>query len=487
MQTIQSQPLRRSSPTTTVRIAWLVLLLALAVFSSLVALAGYTAWQYRVNAMLAHESVLIVRGRGEWITWRPQDRSVFQRVADAEQVLHAGDEVRIADSAGYGQVATIRLFDQSTLDLWAGAEVSIDEARTSRWNDRTMQVVLRQKSGYVRYDLRADQLYQQVRYQVIAGGVTIDLQPGGSYSVEMLPPERQVLRIGAEEEQAPPHEVDIAVRAGRAEVAGVGHGVTLTAGLRVQVDSAGMLSLPIPARWELIQDGDFDRYSEEAYNNTTFAGPPTIERADTWQVYSIGSEGAAANGFFKVARVCRPPQTGVNCDLRDHRHAAWFIRSGGQTKSFVTGIRQLFGPDERGADISEYRSLVLTAWVRVLNQSVALTGEQGTECPVMIRLLGKQNSPVDPERERVICIYSSPVPADQAEQFPGVHYYWTPQYEWFPLRIELRDPDWLPDYRYLRGIEIYANGHDYDARVTGVSLIGSQSAPLNADDRPVSE
>ena len=37
-------------------------------------------------------------------------------------------------------------------------------------------------------------------------------------------------------------------------------------------------------------------------------------------------------------------------------------------------------------------------------------------------------------------------------------------------QLDLRAADWLPDYRFLRSIQIYANGHDYDSRVAEVSI-----------------
>jgi hypothetical protein len=79
----------------------------------------------------------------------------------------------------------------------------------------------------------------------------------------------------------------------------------------------------------------------------------------------------------------------------------------------------------------------------------------------MIRLLAKRSGPADPEEERVVCAFSDSDGQPPAVREPGVKYELVPRAEWVYLSFDLRDPDWLPDYRYLRSIQIYANGHDY--------------------------
>jgi hypothetical protein len=55
-----------------------------------------------------------------------------------------------------------------------------------------------------------------------------------------------------------------------------------------------------------------------------------------------------------------------------------------------------------------------------------------------------------------------------------VLYYQVPKATWKSFKFNLRDPQWLPDYRYLQAIQIYANGHDYNSLVADVSLVGEQ-------------
>lgn len=470
----QVRTFRRSTPRTIVRSAWLILLIAFALFCSLITSSGYMFWRYRTYALAEQGGMLIARAPMDSITWKRRERTTFERPADTETPISEGTQVRINQLAGYGQAATIRLFDLSTLDMWAGSDLLLQTLQTSHWSNHEQIVVLQQTGGYVRYDLRDDQSYRHVSFRVIIGEASVDFAPGGSYSIVMGPPERQVLLPDG---SAPFPVADVAVRTGRAVVLGAAdHRVTLTAGQRVQVDPVGIPSLPVPARWELIRDGNFNRYSQEEYNNTTepHEDQPALRRADTWHVFGERTDPRAnSSGFFQLSRGCPPPNPTNDCDPREWRNAAWFIRTGNEPRSFSTGVEQVLGSNQRGIDISEYRSLVLSAWVRVLHQSVPLAGEQGTECPVMLRLWARRNSPSDPDEQRMLCVYSSTDPVAEPVRDPGLVYHRVEPYKWDHVQIELRDGEWLPDFKYLWKIRLYANGHDYDSRVTEVSLIGS--------------
>lgn len=458
-----------ATPQRTLRLAWLTLLGFFLLFTTLVAWAGLAVRDVYQRSTQSQGATLFVRGPIEAIAWRPVDRTIFQGPRD-QQALAEGDAVRISSSAGYGQVASIRLFDDSQLDLWAAAEVSLDELRTSRWHSDTLTVQLTQSGGYVRYDVKPVLPYTTTSYRVRVGDATVSLAPGGSYSIEMRP-ERHVERPdGGNTLQA-----DVAVRAGAATVFGANGGVVLLREReRVLVDAAGNAGLAVPARWELVRDGGFSRFSEKEYNNTT-SDDPTLPRSDSWIVYGIPELAPESRGFFRLSQICRPPAVSDSyCGPADRRTAAWFYRVGGQTRGFTTGVRQELGPSGEGIDISEFRTLRLSLWARVLFQSLEAVGDQGSECPVMLRLLAKRTSPADPEEERVICVYTSADGTPPAVTSPGVQYEQVNVAEWTQLSFDLRAADWLPDYRYLRSIQIYANGHDYDSRVAEVSIVGEQ-------------
>lgn len=461
----------------TLRLAWTTLFIAFGIACALLLAVGYGLWHYRTTAMLPHRSVLFVHGPSEWVTWQRKGHTIFEQASN-QQWVNEGDRINIARSAGYGQISTIRLFDFSTVDMWAGAEIALERVRTSRWNTRHQEIVFRQTDGYIRYDLLDTQPYQDVRFRVqLDTPAVVDLSPGGSYSIDITPPDRQVLIPS--HVAVNPVVIDIAVRSGLARVSKGDTTVLLTAGERLIIEPSGEISTPRSALWNLIRDGSFRMYSEEEYNNTTVLNQPTLPRSHTWQVFGIysGSRESSAPGYFRLSSGCHPPQKGNDCPPDEHIRSAWFIRGNNQTKSFTTGIIQQLGPDGGGVDISEYRSLVFSVWVRVLYQSLALTGDAGTECPIMIRFISKKHMPTDPEEERVICVYTREESDQEPVYAPGIIYYPVQRYEWFHLVIELRDPEWLPDTRYLRSVSIYANGHDYDSRATEIALIGSHYAP----------
>lgn len=454
----------------TLSLAWATLIVSFCVACLILCASGYLIWSYRIHAMSLKHGVLILRAPPEWVNVQRRGYTIFEQARN-EQLLDEGYRVSIDALAGYGQSTTIRLFDQSTIDMWAGSDLLLKTLQTSRWNTRKQLVELQQRDGYVRYDLKDDQPYDQICFRIFVANAYVELAPGGSYSIGIQPSNRRLLFV--DDEAYDPPIVDVAVRSGSAVVYGSDQTVALVAGQRLVIDPVGNLSEPQRAFWNLVRDGDFSAYSEQEYNNTTIPSDVAIPRAQTWQVFSGATETGASGGFFRLAQGCPPPNMSSDCMLEEQIKAAWFIRGSNQTTNFTTGVIQVLGPEREGIDISEYRSLAFSVWVRILNQSLELAGERGTECPIMIRFVSKENSPRDPEQERVICVYTSEIPPQEMGRSPGIRYYRTEQYEWFHLRIELRNPDWLPDAHYLRSIEIYANGHDYDSRATMVSLVGS--------------
>ena len=471
MQTLdQNDSARLAAQQRTLSRAWMALNISFILFIlMLIGIGLLLRWTYAVAMRpLPDSATVVVRERAEWVAWRPIGRTIYQGVDDG-QLLTVGDSVRAVNSAGYGQVASIRLFEQSQLDLWAGAEVTIEAIQASRWHSGTLEVMLRHVSGYIRYDLQPNETFEQVRFVVAAGDALITLAPGGSYSIDLRPSARPVLRVDG----GNPLEADLAVRTGVAIVEGPAGGrAELRARDRVVIDPSGTPGLVVPARWSLIRDGGFSQFSELEYNNTTL-NDPTAPQSQSWKVYAVPALPLQQRGFFRLVEICRPPII-TGCSADERRTAAWFFRSGSQTTSFTTGVKQDFGPDGTGVDISEFRSLRFTIWLRVLNQSLPDTGDRGSECPVMVRLVAKRTSPADPEEQRDFCAFidKDMVPPRVAE--PGMEYYRVREAEWAQISFDLREPSKLPDYRFLLRIQIFAQGHDYDSRVTDVSLIGEQ-------------
>lgn len=472
MQRIEQPPadLRAGAQRRTLRMAWLTLSGFFLTFLLLLAWAGLSVYSFYVNATSPREATVVVRGEPDRLSWLPSGRSAFQGVRDG-QPLGEGDAVRALSTAGYGQVASIRLFDDSQLDLWAGTEVRLRSLRTSRWNNHIQEVVVAQDDGYVRYDIKAGQPFRAVSFRVQIGLASVELAPGGSYSVELRPSDRVIDSLGG---QLPARIADVAVRSGSAVVVGVnGDRVELGERQRVQVDPAGVPSLAVPARWELVRDGGFSLFSEIEYNNTTL--PEELGRPESrfWVVSGTPTLPPEQRGYFRLSQVCQPPLIG-RCGPNERRLAAWFYRTGGQTNGFATFVTQELGERGEGVDISEYRTLTFSLWARVLVQSIRDAGVGGSECPVMVRIVGRRESPNDPDTQRVACLYVDDGDGQPGARADDVFYYPVPLAGWYNLTIDLRSQEWMSDFRYLRLVQVYANGHDYDARVAEVSLVGEQ-------------
>jgi hypothetical protein len=229
----------------------------------------------------------------------------------------------------------------------------------------------------------------------------------------------------------------------------------------VQVDRAGVLSAPLPARWQLIRDGDFGDYTQEEYNRGsatwTVAAPPKLPANEQ-------------PGAFAVAGGCRPESPDLCLRPADRTTIGQFRREGGQQAQFITAIAQPLD-----VDVSEYtRSLRFSAWTRVLTQTVEGAGIDGTECPIMITFAYKKTAPGDSRQEQTSCVYTSTAEPDAAVKQGYIRYYRIPRFEWTHLQIELRDIADLKEVRYLEEIRLEARGHDYLAEITGVSLVGTE-------------
>ena len=220
--------------------------------------------------------------------------------------------------------------------------------------------------------------------------------------------------------------------------------------------------MPLPARWELIRNGELADWPDGATSDVSGAwstGTITTDKNATDQ------EKAAS---FSIKHRCGPIGSD-SCAMV--ANVGQFSRQGGQNKSFAISIAQPLD-----LDVSEYPSLELHAWVRVAEQSIAKAGEQGTECPMTIWLKYKHKSPSDNEQNRYFCIYVDETEADLPKDQKGSEFIYTPvhQNQWYNLKYELRNYESLKDSYYLQSVMIYANGHDYLSEIADISLLATQ-------------
>lgn len=460
------------------RIAWAWMLAFFGLFCALVGMLGYGAWNYYTTATLAIDGALLrshvnagvivqLRGRlnAESIERLPPERDPCPGERDICTPVGEGSVIRTKAEAGYGPVASLVLADRTQIDFWAhpgGAELALVSYRSTRWNAARLELLLRQNAGYLRYDLASGQPYEQVEYVVEAGdGVRVLLSPGGSYSINV--PVNEPGRSPAIAATGNPLRVEVATRAGNAIIDYRGEQVAVRPGQLLQVDDQGLLHGPDEARWELIRDGGFTRYQEQ---NEYGEGSETWRKL--WTANAPGMTAEEQNGRFVVVRACRP-ETPDLCSPDNQVAIGQFRRDGQQTRPFTTGIEQTID-----ADVSEFTSLRMSAWVRVLTQTVQLAGVAGSECPIMVQLVYKPTSPTDQQLNRYFCIYTGADAVSGSEDVGEIRYRQVPPFQWYRLNVELRDDSLLRQARYLQLIRVEARGHDYLSEITEISLVGRQ-------------
>ena len=465
---------RRARPETN---AWLLLILFFLIFCAIVAGLCLMGWRYYTTAMTPVDGTTVrvhvptgvyYQQRGTSRRDTPVKPCDVPPTTDTCQALGEDDRVLAVPQAGYGPVSSITMPDGAQIDLYpypSGVDLMLKTYRVSRWTMGRHEVQLVQSAGYARYDIpdKIRQPYAELSYTVdITREFSVALSPGGSYSIDVpqFDPARPLRMTSAEQ----PLLAEIAVRTGSAQVQGPDGTVALLPNQKLQIDSTGLVSAPMPAQWDLIRDGKFEEYAQGSYPKGLEAWVPNV------YVFDQSVTDAEKNGQTRIYNGC-PPATPSFCS-DNPAFLAQFQRQGNQSKSFGNGIEQSLD-----MDVSEYRTLRFTMWARVIRQSVPNAGIANVECPVTMRILFKENSPTDAPEQRFICFYRNSTgklipPAGQfvyqaVDDIPS----------WYQVTFDLRDPklDLLRSARYIQSIAIFGNGHDYISEVTDISLVAAQT------------
>ncbi len=459
--------------------AWLTLGLFFTLFCAIVGTAVTIGWNFYTTTMHPIDgsvlrghvaSGIAIQGKGQLnaasLDRPPAERDPCVGESDICAYLVEGDSVRTQPGIGYGPVASLVLADKSQIDLWAhptGAELTLERYRTTTYTQQWQDVVVHQTAGYARYDLRSESGYEQATYTVeISGGIRVALAPGGSYSINL--PSPQAERPPQLTSTGTPLLVEVASRSGTATISRGTHQSTLRTGELIQVASDGTVGEAQTARWELLADRSFGQY---------YAQDEFKQKSQTWRKFGNGDapdmKPSERNGRFTMVQGCRPESPDF-CTAEQQTTVGQLRRDGGQTRPFTTGIEQTLD-----ADVSELTTLRLTAWVRVLTQTVELAGVAGSECPVMIHLVYKDTSPTDQQLNRYFCVYTTGQTPQNSGQVVGeIWYRPVPPFAWYRLDIDLRDDQLLKKARYIQTIRVESRGHDYFAEITDISLMGRQ-------------
>jgi hypothetical protein len=201
-------------------------------------------------------------------------------------------------------------------------------------------------------------------------------------------------------------------------------------GQRLHVLQGQALSNPIPAAQDLIVSGDF--------STTTL---PTA-----WQTFSDqGGDAGTVNGSVGI---------GIFAD----RHAVQILRSGANQNSAITGIRQ-----QIDKDVSDFHTLIISADVRLHNQSLSGGGYLSSEYPLILRMKYRDVNGSDAEWVHGFYYQNdNNNPTRDGEAIP--------RDQWIPFEtgnlMEGLDPK---PFRIV-SIQIYASGWDYESYISGLRL-----------------
>jgi hypothetical protein len=204
---------------------------------------------------------------------------------------------------------------------------------------------------------------------------------------------------------------------------------------RVDIDARGQVSPVMDLPTQLLVNADFSQHDQG------------------WQPLDVPNSPLDVNG----TRSWVPGPTDSETALRVLRQSAKFEHG-------ETGLVQQLN----GMDVSGYRHVWLQAWVRVDYADLSGGGTLGSEYPMMFRL--KYEGPVEGSFVpwAIGLYYSNP---DNRPIPPNTAVLW-PQGQWKLYRVDLMDtdPSNVP-YRLLE-FAVMGQGHSYDARVAGISLVG---------------
>lgn len=312
--------------------------------------------------------------------------------------------------------------------VYGNTHVSVDRATSPRFSASTAD-------HYLSLALNSGRLLLTLP-QIEGETLVVDLNYPQGKSVIRKPGQYSILTSNT--------ETQIAVLEGEAEVGVEEEEVLVSTDQRVILLGDGSYSGPLGAERNLIRNGDFGNDFDQwvvLSPNIEFPDQPTVE---------------------------------LNIDDQEGEPSLRFRRLGiGHADS---SIRQIV--DE---DVMDFDSLRLAISMRVNEQSLGVCGEQGSECPMMVRLEYEDVNGVDqtwlqgyyaqgtvgPSTPDVCITCPPPLNEHHSVSFGQLSFY-----ESENLLEKLGQLGILP--RRIKSITLIASGHTFDSEVVDVSLLAKE-------------
>lgn len=405
------------------RVAWLVILGAFMVCLSLTIAGPLTARYFLLYSTEARTSLVQAispnQDGGGTVSYTPPNGTQPIAVKSDPAPFAEGGVIE-TDQASR---AFITFFDGSTAQVSPGSQLVITQMRRPRfgWSPLPNTIQINQVQGLVRYGALSAFPHpgnpegRAVHFTIHTPNFDVSLADG-SYSIEVTESGSQVLvREGSAIVHSPQGE----------------HEIVIGQGQRLQAENGQPLPVnPIPAAQDLIVNGDFS----------------SDVLAPVWQPYvDPNSADSGVKGSVLVVTM-------------GDRRALQILRTGGGTNSRVTGIYK-----QIDRDVSDFRTLVFSADVRLHYQSLSGGGYRSTEYPLIVRLKYRDVDGNEWESTRGFYYQND-------DQNPTINGELIPQDTWVPY--ETGNLFELLEHRPFRiiSIAIYASGWDYESYVANAKL-----------------
>jgi hypothetical protein len=308
--------------------------------------------------------------------------------------------------------ADLQLFDDSKIKVLGGASVELTRMEVGRFINQH-SLVLTQSSGPIRYSTGGPM-------DVVVPNGLVQLGAHGDYTVWI---DGEVTRV--------------LTYAGEARLNASGAALSVSEGRMGSIDAARQLPPTIDRHVPLLANADFGLHDQN------------------WQSWDKPNSPLDVNGtrFW----VPGPP------DLSPQSTALRVLRESSKAEHGETGLIQ-----KLDRDVSGFRHLWLKAYVRVDYADLSGGGTLNSEYPMMLQL--RYEGPAEgTQYPWAVGFYYSKEDNRVVPDYLGK--FW-PQGEWMPYEVDLMDTEASSAPYRLIEFAVMGQGHSYDARVAGISLIG---------------
>jgi hypothetical protein len=388
------------------RRAWACLATAFALWCAIAIVVLGTGLNYRRNATESPPALLNVE-RGtvfyEGVGTPDQMRARPGMSADEGSVVEVGDNGR----------ATLELFDGSVLRLLGNTRLELSTLRVGKFNPDHTRLVLGMVEGAAHISVTGRLPFnRELILNTPYGQVSLSK---GEYLVWVQEDGTRVSSYN-----------------GRAKIGGDEQAVRIRDGQRATLPLDGFPRGPfVPLAENLLRNGDFARQLQ---------GWTMLDKSEPGRP-DIGGSRRLVDDMIVGRKV---QALRISRDTQKDTHNE-------------TGITQ-----DIDRDVSAYRNVAVTAWVKINSASLSGGGYLGSEYPLMFRVNYTDERGGRPGWTHGF-YFSNPEnrPTDNGEIIA--------QGEWYPFLGRLSD---LPDRPvYIKSIEVLSAGHDFDAVVADIRLI----------------